>query len=161
MPDLAEARGPMKNTLRAIKKFLPLKNAWKPIETMPVYEKWKEAIAAAELQVRLAFFEDTKDRNSLENCLKTAGLDYIIMTALLSDGYDLVPAGDFSSFLDWVNHAASYIGFVKESAPARLRKRYKPLCFDAGDRLCTRGEHFRNASEGGRFPVKYYFKKVD
>lgn len=162
---------PLRHTLRALRAWRNVQPELARLERahedpslsgdacQKAYDVWKERHDAEELKVRRAFFEDTKDRNSEENCLRYAGWDFIVKTALLSDGYDLVPAGEFTSFQDWVNHASSYIGFVKERAPARCRKLYKPLCFDAGDRLCTRGEHFQQARDQGRFPVKYYFKK--
>ncbi len=52
--------------------------------------------------------------------------------------------GQFDSFQQWVNHAASWIGWGG----------YK--CFDAKGRPCRRGADFMLAREEKQFPVKFY-----
>ena len=52
--------------------------------------------------------------------------------------------GAFSSFVEWVNNATSWIG--GENA----------LCVDAKDRICRIGGDFMRARDEGTFPVRYY-----
>jgi hypothetical protein len=52
--------------------------------------------------------------------------------------------GEFHSFENWVNKAASWIGGTGA------------ICIDAKGRQCLRGADFQRARDEGAFPVAYH-----
>lgn len=52
--------------------------------------------------------------------------------------------GEFRSHLDWIQHAASYIGWTGAK------------CYDAKNRRCDTGAAFALARDEGAFPVRWY-----
>lgn len=55
------------------------------------------------------------------------------------------PDGQFTSMVQWINKATSWIG--GENA----------LCVDAKDRICRNGGDFQRAETEGAFPIRFYF----
>lgn len=53
--------------------------------------------------------------------------------------------GEFTSFQEWVNKAASWIGGTN------------PLCADAKDRICKIGGDMQRAHDEGAFPVRFWY----
>jgi hypothetical protein len=58
---------------------------------------------------------------------------------------DREPDGEFQSFQEWVNKAASWIGGTNS------------LCVDAQGRICRMGMDFMRARDEGTFPVSFWF----
>lgn len=56
-----------------------------------------------------------------------------------------MPDGEFGSFEEWVNKAASWIGGTN------------PLCADAKGRVCEMGQDFMRARDEGAFPVRFWY----
>ena len=55
------------------------------------------------------------------------------------------PDGEFASFQEWVNKAASWIGGRN------------PACYDAKDRRCRNGKDFMLARDENAFPIRFWF----
>jgi hypothetical protein len=55
------------------------------------------------------------------------------------------PDGEFRTFEQWVNKAASWIGGTN------------PLCADAKGRVCRIGADMMRARDEGAFPVRFWF----
>ena len=58
---------------------------------------------------------------------------------------DRTPDGEFGSFGEWVDKAASWIGGTN------------PLCADAKGRVCEVGKDFMRARDEGAFPIRFWY----
>ena len=54
------------------------------------------------------------------------------------------PDGEFTSFVQWLNKASSWIGFTGAK------------CYDSKDRRCQNGADMKRADEEGAFPLRWY-----
>lgn len=69
------------------------------------------------------------------------------------DGWTNV--GEFASYVQWVNTAASWIGSISRG------RNYAVLCIDTKNRPCFIGADFMRSRDDNAFPVSYYVRNEE